>query len=127
MCIHPQQEVGQLDTSHLNYSTIECREAHLIVLQYDPKNAERLGIGLLLGFLGPVGLVMAVATDAERYQKGEAIVNALKLQCVGEPRASSGEENNPLSARLTILKDLLTKELIPEDEYNQFRARALEE
>ena len=73
MCIHPQQEVGQLDTTHLNYSTIECREARSIALHYDPKNAERLGIGLLLGFLGPVGLVMAVATDAERYQKGEAI------------------------------------------------------
>ncbi len=84
-------------------------------------------MGFLLGFLGPVGLVMAVATDAHRNQKGEAVVNALKLQCADEPRASSGEKNNPLSVRLTILKDLLTKELITEEEYNQFRARALEE
>ncbi len=95
-------------------------------MQYDPKNAERLSIGLLLGFLEPVGLVMAVATDAGRYQKGGAIVNALKLQCTGEPRASSGEENNPLSVRLTILKDFLTKELTTEDEYDKLRANALE-
>ena len=123
----PQKEVEQLDTTHPNYSTIECREARSIALQYDPKNAERLGMGFLLGFLGPVGIVMAVATDADQYQKGEAVINELKLQCAGEPRVSSGEENDPLSVRLTILKDLLTKELITEEEYNQLRARALEE
>ena len=122
----PQEEVEQLDTAHPNYSTIECREARSIALQYDPKIAERKGAGFLLGLLGPGGIGLAVATDVAQNQKGEAVINELKLQCEGEVRVNSDEEDS-LSVRLTILKDLLTKELITEEEYNQLRERALEE
>ena len=122
----PQQEVEQLDTAHPNYSTVECREARSIALQYDPKIAGRMGTGLLLGTLGPVGIGLAVATDVKQNQKGQAVINELKLQCEGDPRISSKGEDS-LTVRLTILKDLLTKELVTEDEYNQLRERALKE
>ena len=117
----PQEEVEQLDLSHPNYSTVECREARSIALQYDPKIA-----GLLLGTLGPVGIGLAVATDVAQNQKGKAVINELKLQCEGEPRVPSEGEDS-LAVRLTILKDLLTKELITVEEYDQLRARALKE
>ena len=122
----PQEEVEQLDLSHPNYSTVECREARSIALQYDPKIAGRMGAGLLLGTLGPVGIGLAVATDVAQNQKGKAVINELKLQCEGEPRVPSEGEDS-LAVRLTILKDLLTKELITVEEYDQLRARALKE
>ena len=58
--------------------------------------------------------------------KGQAVINELKFQCEGDPRISSKGEDS-LTVRLTILKDLLTKELVTEDEYNQLRKRALQE
>ena len=122
----PQEEVEQLDTNHPNYSTVECREARSIALQYDPKIAGRMGTGLLLGTLGPVGIGLAVATDVAQNQKGKAVINELKLQCEGEPRVPSEGEDS-LTVRLMILKDLLTKELITNEEYTQLRERALEE
>ena len=122
----PQEEVEQLDTNHPNYSTVECREARSIALQYDPKIAGRMGTGLLLGTLGPVGIGLAVATDVAQNQKGKAVINELKLQCEGEPRVPSEDEDS-LTVRLMILKDLLTKELITNEEYTQLRERALEE
>tara|TARA_B100000963_G_scaffold75469_1_gene63633 strand:- start:232 stop:660 length:429 start_codon:yes stop_codon:yes gene_type:complete len=122
----PQEEVEHLDTNHPNYSTVECREARSIALQYDPKIAGRMGTGLLLGTLGPVGIGLAVATDVAQNQKGKAVINELKLQCEGEPRVSSEGEDS-LTVRLMILKDLLTKELITNEEYTQLRERALEE
>ena len=122
----PQEEVEQLDTNHPNYSTVECREARSIALQYDPKIAGRMGTGLLLGTLGPVGIGLAVATDVAQNQKGKAVINELKLQCEGEPRVPSKGEDS-LTVRLMILKDLLTKELITNEEYTQLRERALEE
>ena len=122
----PQEEVEQLDTNHPNYSTVECREARSIALQYDPKIAGRMGTGLLLGTLGPVGIGLAVATDVAQNQKGKAVINELKLQCEGEPRVPSEGEDS-LTVRLKILKDLLTKELITNEEYTQLRERALEE
>ena len=122
----PQEEVEQLDTNHPNYSTVECREARSIALQYDPKIAGRMGTGLLLGTLGPLGIGLAVATDVAQNQKGKAVINELKLQCEGEPRVPSEGEDS-LTVRLMILKDLLTKELITNEEYTQLRERALEE
>ena len=123
----PQEEVGELDTNHPNYVTIECREARSIALQYDPKVAERMGAGFLLGLLGPVGIGLAVAVDINENEKGEAVVNELKLQCEGEPRLASGKEKDSLGVRLTILKDLLAKELITDEEYDQLRERAIAE
>ena len=122
----PQEEVEQLDTNHPNYSTVECREARSIALQYDPKIAGRMGTGLLLGTLGPIGIGLAVATDVAQNQKGKAVINELKLQCEGEPRVPSEDEDS-LTVRLMILKELLTKELITNEEYTQLRERALEE
>ena len=86
-----------------------------------------MGAGFLLGLLGPVGIGLAVATDVAQNQKGEAVINELKLQCGGEPRASSQGDKDSLTVRLNILKDLLTKELITQEEYDQLRARALAE
>ena len=122
----PQEEVEQLDLSHPNYSTVECREARSIALQYDPKIAGRMGMNILLGTLGPVGIGLAVATNSAQSKKGKAVINELKLQCEGDPRAPSEGEDS-LAVRLTILKDLLTKELITVEEYDQLRARALKE
>jgi len=123
----PQQEVTELNTSHPNYSSIECREARLIALQYDPKVAERMGTGFLLGFLGPIGLGLAVSSDVSENKNRLAVIDELKLQCEGDPRVSTEESKDPLSVRLFILKDLLTKELITEKEYNLLREKALEE
>ena len=122
----PQEEVEQLDLSHPNYSTVECREARSIALQYDPKIAGRMGMNILLGTLGPVGIGIAVATNSAQNQKGKAVINELKLQCEGEPRVPSEGEDS-LTVRLKILKGLLTKELITNEEYTQLRERALEE
>tara|TARA_B100001027_G_C16205145_1_gene302426 strand:+ start:362 stop:790 length:429 start_codon:yes stop_codon:yes gene_type:complete len=122
----PQEEVEQLDTNHPNYSTVECREARSIALQYDPKIAGRMGMNILLGTLGPVGIGLAVATNSAQSKKGKAVINELKLQCEGEPRVPSEGEDS-LTVRLMILKDLLTKELITNEEYTQLRERALEE
>ena len=123
----PQQEVKELNTTHPNYSSIECREARSIALQYDPKVAERMGAGFLLGFLGPIGVGLAVSSDVSQNKKRVAVINELKRQCEGEPRASTENSKDPLSVRLFILKDLLTKELITEGEYNLLREKALEE
>ena len=123
----PQQEVNELDTDHPNYSSVECREARSIALQYDPRVAERVGSGMLLGLLGPIGIGLAAAGDVTEFQRVEAITNELKLQCEGEPRAPSDDGKDSLSVRLSILKGLLTKELITEEEYNLLRERALEE
>ena len=71
----PQEEVEQLDLSHPNYSTVECREARSIALQYDPKIAGRMGMNILLGTLGPVGIGIAVATNSAQSKKGKAVIN----------------------------------------------------
>ena len=124
----PQEEVEQLNTNHPNYSTVECREARSIALQYDPKIAERMmGGGILLGLLGPVGVGLTVATNVAQNKKRELVINELKLQCEGEPRVTSQGDKDSLTVRLNILKDLLTKELITQEEYDQLRARALAE
>ena len=80
----------------------------------------------MLGLLGPVGVGLTVATNVAQNKKRELVINELKLQCEGEPRVTSQGDKDSLTVRLNILKDLLTKELITHEEYDQLRARALE-
>ena len=124
----PQEEVSSLDTSHPNYSTVECREARKIALVYDSNMAGRMGLGLALGLLtGPIGFIPALWADLDQEKKSQAVVKELKLQCTGEPRVvAEGAKADPLETRLLLVKKLYDDELIDEDEYTELRKKALE-
>ncbi len=127
--VSPQETVSELDKSHPNYNTVECREARNIALQYDEKVAQRMGMGMLTGLLlGPVGIGLSAAADVREKQTQDALIDELKSQCTGEPRAISEDNSkNALETRLRILKGLLEDNLIAEDEYEKLRNRAIEE
>ena len=124
----PQEEVSSLDTSHPNYSSVECREARKIALVYDRKVAGSMGLGLALGlFAGPIGFIPALWADLDQEKKSEAVVKELKLQCAGETRVvAEGTKADPLETRLLLVKKLYDDELIDEDEYIELRKKALE-
>lgn len=124
----PQEEVSSLDTSHPNYSTVECREARKIALVYDSNMAGRMGLGLALGLLtGPIGFIPALWADLDQEKKSQAVVKELKLQCTGETRVvAEGTKADPLETRLFLVKKLYDNGFIDEDEYTELRKKALE-
>jgi hypothetical protein len=76
----PKQTLLSLDTSTAAYASAECVQARQAALEYDDKMLGRVGVGLALGLLGPLGVVGAVAMDAnqnnERKRLNEIIVRA---------------------------------------------------
>ena len=55
------------------------------------------------------------------------MIKELQLQCTGEPRVvSEDNEADPLETRLILVKKLYDDELIDEDEYIELRKKALE-
>ena len=124
----PQEEVSSLNTSHPNYSSVECREARKIALVYDRKVASSMGLGFALGlFAGPIGFIPALWADSSQAKKSEAVVKELKLQCTGKTRVvAEGTKVGPLETRLLLVKELYDNEFIDEDEYTELRQKALE-
>lgn len=82
--IAPYEAVGKLDKTGQRYDTLECRQARLLALNYDDNVGGRVGVGVTAGlFLGPFGLPLAAAVDAEQAKKRDAVLDELRRSCEG--------------------------------------------
>lgn len=76
----PKSTMLALNTTDPAYASPECVQARQAALDYDDKVLGRAGMGIALGLLGPIGLIGAVAIDAnqnnERKQVNEIVTRA---------------------------------------------------
>jgi len=80
--VQPQQAVGQLNPQSPKYESVECRNARQTAMAYDDNVTGRVGLGLGLGILlGPFGIPLAIAADANQAEKREAVMAELKKHC----------------------------------------------
>jgi hypothetical protein len=75
-----------LPVSDPKYDTAECKEIRLRALSYDDKVGERVAVGFASGLLlGPFGLPIAAAADAERNQARQAFSREVHERCSSAP------------------------------------------
>lgn len=90
----PQHFTGQLDTSDVKYKTKECSDIRLKALDYDDKVGTRVAIGLASGLLlGPFGLPIAVAADANQNSEREAWNREIHQRCSSKPLPEALDPN----------------------------------
>jgi hypothetical protein len=137
--VQPQQAVQSLDTSSPRYEMQDCRQARQIAMEYDDNVAGRVGVGLGLGLLlGPLGVPLAIAVDANQANKRNAVLEELKRHCEGEPTAEEqrlttvaqvGVTSSSISdaqRRLQLLRELRDKGLLSEAEFEEQRKKLVE-
>jgi hypothetical protein len=82
----PQQFTGQLDHSDPKYKSKDCSDIRLKALEYDDKVGSRVAIGLATGLLlGPFGIPIAAAADANQNAEREAWNREIHLRCSSKP------------------------------------------
>jgi hypothetical protein len=82
----PQLYAETLASTDPKYNSAECREIRLRALGYDDKTTERAVTGLALGlFLGPFGLPIAAAVDANQNQERRMFAREVHLRCSSQP------------------------------------------
>lgn len=80
----------QLATNDPKWNSPECREIRLHALNYDDKVGQRFAIGIASGLLlGPFGLPIAVAADANQDEQRRIFSRELHLRCSSKPLPDS--------------------------------------
>lgn len=78
----PKDTMLQLDRTNAAYATPDCVQARQAALDYNDHVAGRMGVGLALGLLGPIGLIGAVAMDANQNKERERLNEIVTRACV---------------------------------------------
>lgn len=82
----PDKYAASLPTSDPKYNTQECKDIRLQALNFDNKTGSRAAIGLASGLLlGPFGLPIAVAADAEREDARKMFAREVHMRCSSKP------------------------------------------
>lgn len=77
----PKQTMLTFDTQSVAYSTPECQSAREAALAYNDRTLGRAGMGMALGLLGPVGLIGAVAIDANQNNERRMLNDIMRRDC----------------------------------------------
>ena len=83
----PKATMLALNTSDPAYASADCMQARGAALAYNDNTAGRVGIGLALGLLGPIGLIGAVAMDANQNTERKRLNEIIERACTTAPAA----------------------------------------
>lgn len=79
----PQETLTQLNTADPKFNSAECIDIRGRALVYDDKVGERMAIGFFSGLLlGPFGLPIAAAADAQQDRERKVFNREILLRCV---------------------------------------------
>ena len=82
----PDKYAASLPQNDPKYNTQECRDIRLAALSFDNKVGSRMAIGLASGLLlGPFGLPIAAASDAEREEARKHFAREIHMRCSSKP------------------------------------------
>lgn len=82
----PANYATTLSTQDPKWETPECREIRLAALNYDDKVGQRMAIGLASGLLlGPFGLPLAAAADANQNEQRRLFAREMHMRCSSLP------------------------------------------
>ena len=78
---NPKDTLLTLNQADAKYESPSCLAARKAALDYNDKVISRMGMGLALGLLGPIGLIGAVALDANQNQERERMNAIVTREC----------------------------------------------
>lgn len=82
----PDRYAASLSNKDPKWETAECKEIRLKALEFDNKVGSRVAIGLASGLLlGPFGIPIAAASDAEREEARRMFAREIHLRCSSLP------------------------------------------
>ncbi|MDX0487228.1 hypothetical protein GOL41_17150 [Sinorhizobium medicae] len=92
----PDRYAAQLPHDDPKYNTAECKEIRLKALEFDNKVGSRMAIGIASGLLlGPFGIPIAAAADAEREDARRLFAREVHLRCSSKPLPKNLEIKPP--------------------------------
>ncbi len=82
----PANYATTLSQQDPKWNSPECQQIRLAALGYDDKVGERMAIGLASGLLlGPFGLPLAAAADANQEQQRKLFAREVHMRCSSLP------------------------------------------
>ena len=79
------------------WNSTECKDIRVAALSYDDKVGGRVAIGIGAGLLlGPFGIPLAAAADANQEEKRRAFTREVHLRCSSLPLPKNLEERKPV-------------------------------
>lgn len=81
----PKDTLLALNINDPLYNSPGCMQAREAALAYNDNVAGRAGVGIALGLLGPIGLVGAVAMDANQNKERERLNAIVMRECQTAP------------------------------------------
>jgi hypothetical protein len=95
--MQPDKYAGTLQTTDPKWESADCKQIRVAALSYDDKVGGRMAIGVASGLLlGPFGLPLAIAADANQEEKRKAFTREVHLRCSSLPLPKSLEEKKPV-------------------------------
>lgn len=82
----PANYATTLSTQDPKWNSPECQQIRLAALNYDDKVGQRMAIGIASGLLlGPFGLPIAAAADAEQNEQRKLFSREVHMRCSSLP------------------------------------------
>lgn len=82
----PANYATTLSTQDPKWESPECNEIRLAALNYDDKVGQRMAVGLAAGLLlGPFGLPLAAAADANQNEQRRLFAREMHMRCSSLP------------------------------------------
>lgn len=82
----PDKYAASLPHDDPKYNSQECKDIRLKALEFDNKVGSRVAIGLGAGLLlGPFGIPIAAAADAEREDARKLFAREIHMRCSSKP------------------------------------------
>jgi len=86
----PAMYAEQLSTQDPKWESEDCKQIRLAALTFDDKVGQRMAIGIASGLLlGPFGLPIAAAADANQDEQRRIFARELHLRCSSLPLPES--------------------------------------
>jgi hypothetical protein len=82
----PDRYAATLPQNDPKYNSKDCMDIRLAALNFNNKTGSRMAIGLASGLLlGPFGLPIAAAADAEREDARKLFAREIHMRCSSKP------------------------------------------
>ncbi len=82
----PDKYAASLPTDDPKFKTVECQKIREQSLEFDNQVGSRVAIGLASGLLlGPFGLPIAAAADAQQNDRRKYFAREIHLRCSSKP------------------------------------------